>query len=496
VLQGAVGEGDGDGTVAAHVARVNTWCLGVMPLLNRDILQGRRPWTDFRDALTRDVLPPLPAAPACTPAQARRLVVAAGLAGAALGRHYQEGDERNRDTPEAAFDGVAVGPARQPFGTWFTQLAERTGTGHGPRDTYASLVRWNVPAVEVRWAGRQLAHLGSAFDDGQVRSYTGTPDEVRFFGLLKGSEVIERAVNDELMPLSDGAVDLADPEAVARVGRGVVLLDVLRRMNQAFATRSPEEGLRIGWFMDVFRQFAVHWRPGDVPPSGALDAEALIRDLLVGIALPAYPEHLRRVFPGLLAPEREELERLLVRPALPAAALRLAGATAEEIAVLPVARLAELVARHPILAALHLLLDAHARAGGVHLRLSKQFLFRPQRGRDEAGLGDPGVVSNRSGTTGMDERRLESLTRARRDHVLAGLGALPAARLRELAGMRDDPRTGQGPEAVTVAFLDTDIPGYELGLPRPAATAGPPRQSRRTSLAAAPAGERIEGLTS
>jgi hypothetical protein len=53
--------------------------------------------------------------------------------------------------------------------------------------------------------------------------------------------------------------------------------------------------------------------------------------------------------------------------------------------------------------------------------LSKRFLFNPQRRRDAEGIGDRQLVSNRRGTTGMDETILDRLTRMRREHVLAAL---------------------------------------------------------------------------
>jgi hypothetical protein len=83
--------------------------------------------------------------------------------------------------------------------------------------------------------------------------------------------------------------------------------------------------------------------------------------------------------------------------------------------------LIRLVGEHPGLVDWYLLLAAHARAAGAHLMLSKKFLFKPQHRRDEAGLGDRPLVSNRAGTTGMNETFLERLTRARQDHLLAPL---------------------------------------------------------------------------
>jgi len=325
-------------------------------------------------------------------------------------------------------------------------------------------VRWNLPTAEVWRAGQRLASLPSVFSDGLVRSYTGVPDENRFFGLLKASEVLERAVNHELMPLSDGSIELDDGEAIRRIAQAIVLLDALRELNHDFAVRPADQGMGVDHFLDVFRQFAVHWSAGDIPPSGALDAEALIRDLLVGIDLPSYPVHLHRVFPGLLDHERTTLTRLLNRPSLPQTALRLAGIDPAEPVTGSLTQLHQLVVRHPVLASLHLLLNAHARLAGVHLRLSKLFLFGPQRVRDAAGLGDTGVVSNRSGTTGMDQSRLELLTRARHHHLLAPLHVIPSQALEGLAGLNPVRAEPSESREVLVRFTGTSLTSQDLGL--------------------------------
>jgi hypothetical protein len=72
---------------------------------------------------------------------------------------------------------------------------------------------------------------------------------------------------------------------------------------------------------------------------------------------------------------------------------------------------------------------------GVHLRIAKKYLFAPQRQREIDGLDTPGVVSNRLGTTGMDELYLEELTRARHQHVLSSLRPLGGSELDSLAGL-------------------------------------------------------------
>jgi hypothetical protein len=181
------------------------------------------------------------------------------------------------------------------------------------------------------------------------------------------------------------------------------------------------------YFMDVFRQFAVHWAVGDVPPSGALDVDALKRDFLFGTANEHYTHHIEKIMPALLATERAELTDLMHRTPLPVTLLRSIGLDPAALAQLDHDQLIALAAAHPALADWYPLLSAHARAAGGHLALSKRFLFNPQRQRDEIGLGDRPLVSNRRGTTGMDESFLDRLTRMRKDHALAPLRGTPLA---------------------------------------------------------------------
>ena len=432
-----------DGTVLEPVGRVNAWVLTELPSLNQDILAGRRPPGDLGAELARSVLADLPRPESMTVREAQQMVVLLGLAGASLGRHYQELSEDHRATPERAFDQCPVGAEAIPFRAYFGRLAERTGTGHCHRDSYAGLTRWNAPTTEVWWGGERIAVLPGVFGDGLVRTYTGTADERRFFELIKVSEAIEQAVNTTLMPLSDATIDARDPEALDRVGLAVVLLAEMRWVNAHFAALPPEQGLRVEYFMDVFRQYAVHWTPGDIPPSGALDPEAIARDCLLGVRTPGYQAHVERIFPALLDTERELLSRLMGRPSLPYIALRSLGIDAVALAEMSPAQLRKTVGCHPVLAALYLLLVAHARMSGVHLKIAQKYLFDPQRRRETAGLGDPNVVSNRRGTTGMDERYLLELTRERHEHVLACLHALGGNELAALARL-DRARAGLG----------------------------------------------------
>jgi hypothetical protein len=414
---------------------VNAWVTSRLTVLNHGSLAGRYPSDAFGKELATAVLGDLPHPEVFSADEARRMVVLLGLAGASLARHYQERDPSHRATPERAFDPYPVGGSGIPFLTYFNRLVDVTGTGHCRRDGYASLVRWNVPLTEVVWAGQRLAALPSVFDDGLVRTYTGAPDERRFFELVKVSETIELAANSTLAPLYDDAQDVTGDDATRRVLMATVLLEALRRVNSEFAARPPETGMRPNHFMDVFRQFAVHWTAGDIPPSGALDPEAIIRDFILGTTTPQYLAHLERLLPGLLANERDLVADARARPTLPELVLKRVGLDQTALTTMSERRLREAVAAHPVLPALYLLLNAHARASGVHLLLAKKFLFAPQRQREAAGRGDRGVVSNRRGTTGMDEVFLEQLTRQRHRHCLGVLRRLGTPQVASVAGL-------------------------------------------------------------
>ena len=276
--------------------------LDELPSLNRAILGRAQAPGALVHALNTRVLATLPPPGALAPQQACRLVVHLGLWGSSASRHLQEADLSLRDRPEVALEALRVGAARAAFPAYFAEVAVRTGTGHAPRDTYASLVRWNVPTVEAVWRGERLATLEGAFEGPRVRTYTGDPGEVLFLVLLKKAEALEAAANALLEPLAE-AVEVRRydaEESLARMCRAASLLLAVHRTNHEFTAPGEDSAprLRPDHFLDVFRQFAVHWRRGDVPPSGAQDPEYLARDLLLGIAFPGYEAHARRVCPA------------------------------------------------------------------------------------------------------------------------------------------------------------------------------------------------------
>jgi hypothetical protein len=435
----------------ARWERWNAWTLTDLPRLNRAVLARTATPDELTGAFTREVLDQLPRPEAFEAAEARRVLVLLGLAGASVARHHQEADPARKAAPAESFRRLRAGPQSAPFVEYFTRLAHVTGTGHPGRDSYASLVRWNAPTTLVEHDGVTLVELPGAFPDARIRTYTDDPGEVTFFELLKKSEALEAAVNRALDPVADGAIDPMSPEGAARALDATRLMHALIGFNRDFAARDPEDGgLRTEQFMDVFRQFAVHWTLGDVPPTGAQDPEFLRRDFLLGIDFPDYGRHVRRVFPGLLAEEIATLERDMLREPLPRTVLRALGADAAGLAELTDDQMRGLLGETPALAAWYLLLAANAVFGGVHLRLTEKYLFKPQRARDEAGIGDRQLVSNRRGTTGMAEPLLVRLARARREHPLRAVGKLPEREVAAYCGVDPDMFAGPLP---TVRFV-------------------------------------------
>jgi hypothetical protein len=404
--------------MSASPVRLEAWFRQELPQLNRAVLSGA-PRTAVADAMA-GLLPDLPSPSTVSPELAQQLVIGLGLAGSSMARHYQEQDPSFRHHPERAFDNLLAGPEMLPFRTYFAALAHRTGTGHYERDAYASLVIWNVPTTEVHFQGSMLAALPGVTDD-HILSYTGDAAEQWFFELVKRGQTLELGVNTLLEPLSTGDIGVASPEGLRRVRQATTLLEALRLLFLEFADVPPGHGMQPQYFMDVFRQFAAHWTAGDIPPSGALDVDALKRDFLLGTVDENYARHVERIMPALLSAERADLMRSMERPALPDRLLATLGIDRDALAVMSSYQLEALATAHTAVGEWHQLLSSHARAAGAHLMLSKRFLFNPQRRRDEEGLGDRQLVSNRRGTTGMDESVLDRLTRRRREHALAPL---------------------------------------------------------------------------
>src|SRR2546423_3596541 len=222
-------------------ARWNEWTLTELPRLNRETLSGA-PLEALVAGFRRNVLEELPEPESFSRQDACRVLVVLGLAGSSVARHYQEADLSRKMRPQESFDRLRAGPRGLPFLVYFAAVAEATGAGHSDRDTYASLVRWNAPATEVRMDGEVVSLIPGCFPDLRIRTYTDDPGEVSFFALLKKSEAFELAVNEALEPMAAEAIDLLAPEAAARVLGATRLMRSLIHLNQSFAVVPPEQG--------------------------------------------------------------------------------------------------------------------------------------------------------------------------------------------------------------------------------------------------------------
>ncbi|HEX5740554.1 MAG TPA: hypothetical protein VFY17_03245 [Pilimelia sp.] len=428
--------------LSPEVRIIDDWVRTEFTALNRAILSGATPAPALRARVAAAVLPALPAPADLDATAARQLVVLVGLVAAALARYRQEADSC---PPEHSLSDLRLPAGGPDLPTYFTALADRTGVGHPPRDSYTSLVRWNVPRVAAHWRTAGGGPAGTAamdgcFPDHLVRTYTGNAAEESFFVLIKQGEVLEQGANRLLAPLAAGDLRFGDPAAVARVHAATALLHTLRRLFGDYPRLPGGHAMTPAHFMDVFRQYAAHWRTGDLPPSGAFDTEAIVRDLRLGTLGPDGAAGIRRLYPGLLAHERVALDRLLDARPLTARLLDEVGVPADALPGLPPVALARLAAAHPALSAWYGLLSAHARVSSAHFGLARRMLFKPQEAREVSHRAGTPLVDNSRGTTGMTERYLLELTRRRQRHPLEALRTAVST-ARPADADRPDPHT-------------------------------------------------------
>lgn len=421
---------------------IDTWTRTELPALNRAILGRTESAGVLVRRLNEEVLPWLSAAPTLTAAQARRVLVLVGLWGSSVVRHFAERGLRVAD------GNSPLDLLRLRSGGSFLELAnavaKQTGTGHPPRDGYISTVHWNAPAVQVVWHGEVLGSLGSAFDDGELRTFTGLRGEREFLLLLKRAEAAEAAANRLLEPLWNSEIPVDSPDWCRNALLAAVMLRVVHALNCEFGERKGANALDADTFIDVIRQFAVPWRANDLPPSGAQDHEWILRDLILGIDLPGYELHVRRQFPAMSDHQRDLLKPALCRESLPALVIRGCGTSAALLEEMSDTQLARLLRERPALGACFLVARANAQVASSHLGLTKKLLFNPVRAREKAEAARQRAVSNGAGATGIPERQLELLTASRKRHALRPLARLTTSRLRALAGFEQETAIDKG----------------------------------------------------
>lgn len=109
-----------------------------------------------------------------------------------------------------------------------------SGTGHPERDAYASLVRWNTPKVRTYWKDRQIAKLGSEFNNGRIRTYTNTIGEQLILELFKKCETLEKAANGSLILLYEADAVTASNDGLEKLRIAAVMLAGVRRVLRDF----------------------------------------------------------------------------------------------------------------------------------------------------------------------------------------------------------------------------------------------------------------------
>jgi hypothetical protein len=334
------------------------------------------------------------------------------------------------------------------------------------------LVRWNTPATHALWNGERISALPSAYTDGRVRTYTGDPGEVLILELFKAVETWESAANTALDPLWAG-VTLGTEEARHRFEVATHMIAAAQRRFRDFSAGDQRGVLTVDHFVHTFRQFAVHWTAGDVPPSGPQDVEWVTRDLMTGAGSGTYCQHVRRVFPGLLTSECDRLSAAMDREPLPHLLLQAAGLTPQALASMADAELAATVRNHPVLLACHYYLRASARLSATHLAVSKHFLFAAVRAD---GGGGHAPVPNDAGITGLAERAMEQLHRVRQNHALRAFSRISRPVLRMLSPISPDPQISTG-QASELLVQHRPAPQFAFDPPRP--SAGPQRAARQ-----------------
>ncbi len=413
------------------VEQIDNWIVAALPRLNRAVLDKQLTIEDLVVRANHRVLHTAPIPEELTPLQAKQLVVDIGLLGASIGRHRQESNLELLRTPQSSFLSLVASQDNIPFLDYMRRLAQRTHTGHPSRDAYASLVRWNVPTIEVKWQGQVLGHNHSVFTNNVVRTYTGNQGEELFLILLKKAEALEASVNELLYPIVSGSVQVNSSHALEATILATTLLDAVHQINLEF-TAKDEFGQHIfetAHFMDILRQFAIHWTAGDSPPSGAQDPEFIKRDFYLGYQFTGYTKHVYKIFPALLAPERNALEQAMRLPNIPSLLASLIGIDAAIFANGSPAQLLQLAVDYPCVIPYFFLMQANGRVASSHLMLTKRFLFKPMRERERRNIPDSPLVSNRAGTTGMLENLLEALAKPRRNHMLRGFSRIPLSQL-------------------------------------------------------------------
>lgn len=432
-----------------RVAAWRDWMVHGLPVLGSRVTAGALHLAEYLAAVNH-ALRILPDTATVDRFEARRLLVELGICGSSVISYHQSLGKSGSDVfPAYGLGRLAVGASATPFRDYFAQIVEKSATGHPQRDAYASLILWNAPSTAVHWEGERVATIPSAFHDGATRSYTDQVGERQLIELFKRCQTLELAANNLLRPIwLGGAAELDRDEVATRFAGARRMLAAVRFLLLSFRGGDERGSLSVSHFMSVFRQYAVHWDIGDVPPSGPQDIEFVIRDIMVGMLSRRYREHVIRIFPGLLSTEQAELSRCMTWPSLPRVLLDEIAMSATELHAQSDADLASLVGRHPAIGECFLFNKMSARVSAAHLALAKSYLYK----HVEESPPENMPVPNDRGITGLTESTLDTMNRKRRRHPLDTIGRFSDATVAAMAGA--GPQVGSLTSTDVVALFD------------------------------------------
>ena len=399
----------------ATIGRVKTWLQRRLPQLNELARTGVLRAESLAAILSSEVLSQLPPADALNTSQAWQVLTILGCCGSSVERHAQQDCVRRGLTaiPGTGLSWITVHHGRHSFVGYFRQVADLVG--HPYRDTFATFVEQNGPAIRVFHpeTGALLHSLGSAFHDGTYVTFSASPEERQFILLLKECAALQGAANLFLERLQDRKLPLQDRAATSAAGNAATLLLGVRAKLQEFMAKSQ---FSAEFFLDVLRQYACLWSAVNPlrPPSGANDPSSLQRDVVLFSELvPGFRSNVRRVFSVLTQEAIARIERSMRAPSLEARVLECLGRSRVSDR--------DLLAAEPWLVAYVVLFEAQSHVSRTHYATVLKYLVRPKRARDQQ--ADPReritIVANTHGTTGMDPMGImRDLDLARANHFL------------------------------------------------------------------------------
>jgi hypothetical protein len=411
---------------------MKAWVQEHLPELNELAFNGSLRAEDLAAILSSKLLTRLPPARMLNTRQAWQVLIVLGCCGSSVERHAQQACVRRGKTAAAGtgLSWVTVRGGRQRFVEYFHQVADFVR--HPYRDTFATFVEHNGPTIRVFHpaTGKVLHTLSAAFDDGAYLTFSANPEERQFILLLKECAALQGAANLFLEKLQGLAAPLHDRRAVNAALHAATLLLAVRAKLQEFMAKSR---FSAEFFLDVLRQYACPWSVSNPlrPPSGANDASALQRDVILFTDLipaqpgfPGFRSHVRRVFSVLTQPAIDRIERSMAAPSIEARLLVRLGKARLSACDRTAVEVDNLLAAEPWLPAYVSLFEAQSQVSRTHYATVLKYLVRPKQMRDQQ--ADPReritIVPNTHGTTGMEPLGImRDLDLARAGHLLRGI---------------------------------------------------------------------------